>query len=220
MTDYEGLFTDAFLAEVEDRKAGTTYPPEEWTAGGRASKAWPQKEDASFWLTTGPKILEKWALWWEDRKAEGWTIWEAPGGVPAIELEVKARIGSVLFRGYIDAIFIDPDGDLLACDWKAGSMEPVAPIQLGLYRVALQKTLGVDVRYGGFFMAKKASDIPHIYDLSIYSEEMVTPWLERSARMEAEGLYIPHPSNLCGACAVRDFCKVMGGERAHEVPAF
>lgn len=220
MIDTEKLFTDAFLAEVEDRKERTTYTPEEWTAGGRASKAWPNKEDASWWLTQGPGMVTAWDKWWSDRKAEGWQVWIAPGGVPAIELEVKARIGGVMFRSFIDAIFIDGDGDLICVDWKAGAQEPVAPIQLGCYRVAVKKTLGVDIRYGGFFMAKKLGDIQNVYDLSIYTEEMIGPWLDRAAAMEKQGLYIPHPSNLCNACGVRDFCKVMGGERAEEAADF
>lgn len=220
MTDYQGLFTDAFLAEVEDRKGNTTYPPEEWTAGGRASKAWPQKEDASFWLTTGPKILEKWADWWEDRKQEGWTIWTAPGGIPAIELEVKARIGSTLWRCFIDTVLVDPDGDLVIVDWKTGAMEPVAPIQLGTNALAMEKTLGVRPKYGSYFMAKRQYDLSHLYDLSVYTEDMVAPWATRAAEIEKQGLFIPHPSSLCNACGVRSFCKVMGGERAHEVPDF
>ena len=60
----------------------------------------------------------------------------------------------------------------------------------------------------------------HLYDLSIYTEKVVGPWATAAALMEKQGLYIPHPSNLCNACGVRAFCKVMGGERAGEAPDF
>ena len=222
MIDYETLFTDAFVAEVKDRETQTTYPPEEWTAGGRASKAWPQKEDASWWLTNGPVILEKWAAWWEERKQEGWSVWTAPGNVPAIELEVKARIGATLWRCFIDVVLVDPDGDLVIVDWKSGAMEPVAPIQLGTNALAMEKTLGVRPQYGGFYMAKKKFDIDNLYDLSIYTEDMVAPWATRAAAMEKQGLFIPHPSNLCNACGVRDFCSVMSTDpdRLATVPSF
>lgn len=222
MVDTEKLFTDAFLAEVEDRKERTTYTPEEWTAGGRASKAWPNKEDASWWLTNGPVILDKWHQWWENLKAEGWSVWITPGGVPAIELEVKARIGSTLWRCFIDTVLVDPDGDLVIVDWKSGSMEPVAPIQLGTNALAMEKTLGVRPKYGAYFMAKRTADITHVYDLSIYDEATVGPWATAAALMEKQALYIPHPSNLCNACGVRDYCAVMSTnrEKLEEVPNF
>jgi RecB family exonuclease len=220
MTDYQQLFTDAFLEEVEERKAKTSFDPEEWTAGGRASKAWPNKEDPTWWLTNGPAILEKWAAWWEARKAEGWSIWTAPGNVPAVELEVKAHIGSTMWRCYIDTVLVDPDGDLVIVDWKFGSMEPPAPVQLGTNALAMEKTLGVRPKYGAFFMGKKHFDITHLYDLDIYTEEVVAPWADRAARMEREGMFIPHPSNLCGSCGVRSHCLVMGGELAHTIPQF
>lgn len=218
--DTQGMFTDAFLEQIEERKAKTTYTPDEWTAGGRASKAWPNKEDSSWWLSQGPGMVDAWLDWWQALKDDGWYIWTAPGGAPGIELEVKARIGSVMWRCFIDAVLVDPDGDLVIVDWKTGSMEPVAPIQLGTNALAMEKTLGVRPKYGGFFMGKKRFDIDHLYDLSIYTEKVVAPWADRAARMEAEHLFIPHPSNLCNACGAKDFCLVMGGERADEVPDF
>lgn len=220
MTDTEAMFTEAFLAEIEDRKGRTDYPPEEWRAGGRASKAWPNKEDSTWWMSNGPTLLQKWIDWWEERKAEGWTVWIAPGNVPAVELEVKALIGGTMWRCFIDTVLVDPDGDLVIVDWKTGSMEPIAPIQLGTNALAMEKTLGVRPKYGAFYMGKKAFDITHLYDLDIYTEKVVGPWAQRAARMEQENLFVPHPSSLCNACGVREFCLVMGGERADEVPDF
>ena len=98
----------------------------EWRAGGRVSKAWPNKEDSTWWLSNGPGMLQQWADWWERSKADGWTVWTTPTGVPAIELPVMAVIGSVPLRGYIDAILVDPDGDLCLMDWKTSAMNAVS----------------------------------------------------------------------------------------------
>lgn len=216
--DFESVWTDAFLEEIEDRKQRSDYDPGEWRAGGRVSKAWPNKEDSTWWLSNGPGMLQQWADWWEKSKQEGWTVWTTPTGVPAIELPVMAVIGSVPLRGFIDAILVDPDGDLVLVDWKTGR-EPEAPMQLGIYSVAIQKTLGVDVGLGTYYMARRG-DLSHVYDLSLYTEKLVGPWLLRSKAMQDQGLYIPKPSSLCSACSVREFCAVMGGERASEAADF
>lgn len=219
MTDTQQLFTDAFLAEIEDRKKRDgAYDPTEWTAGGRASKAWPKKEDASWWLTEGPKMVDSWCKWWSTMKTEGWTLWRTPQGVPAIELEVFAEIGGQRFRCFIDAVFVDGDGDLVCIDWKSGR-EPTAPIQLGSYALAMEKTLGARPKLGAFYLARKG-DLGHVYDLSIYTEDVVGPWLQRAAEIEKQGLFIPHPSSLCSACSVREWCLIMGGAKADQVPSF
>jgi len=220
VTDSKTLFLNSFLESVKDAEQRTGFPAEEFRAGGRATKQFPNKEDANWWAEHGPGMVEDWEHWWDLRKSEGWTIWVTPNGDPAVELGLSVEIGGTFVRMYLDAIFVDQDGDLIVTDWKSGSMEPAAPIQLGLYRVALKKTFDVDVRYGGFWMAKKLRDFPRLYDLSIYTEDVVGRWLNRAAVMEKERIFIPHPSGLCNACGVREYCLVMGGAEAHTVPAF
>lgn len=219
--DFESIWTDAFLEEVEQRKEKSDYDPSEWRAGGRVSKAWPNKEDSTWWLSNGPHMLQQWADWWERSKGEGWTVWTTPTGVPAVELPVMAIIGSVPLRGYIDAILVDPDGDLCLMDWKTSAREPEAPVQLGAYRVAVQKTLNVEVNLGTYYLARKG-DMGHVYDLSIYTEKLVGPWLQRAKAMQDQGLFIPKPSSLCSACGVRPFCAVMSDDPASlaQVPTF
>ena len=218
--DFEELFTEEFLAEIERRKEKTDIEPTEWRAGGRASKAWPNKEDSSWWLTSGPKMVADWYAWWQQAKAEGWALWYTPTGVPAVELAVNAVLGGKMFKGYIDAIMVDPDGDVVVIDWKTGR-EPVAPVQLGMYACAIEKTIGVRPSHGSHYMARKG-DLGHVYDLSVYTEQVVGQWLSRAALIEAQGLYIPHPSSLCSACGVRDYCSVMSEnpEKVASVPNF
>jgi RecB family exonuclease len=163
-------------------------------------------------------MLEKWHTWWTGAQAEGWRIWTTPTGVPAVELGVNAVLGGKMFKGYIDAIMVDPDDDIVVIDWKTGR-EPVAPMQLGFYACAIEKTIGVRPSHGSHYLARNG-DLGHVYDLSIYTENVVGGWLRKAAAIEARGDFIPHPSTLCSACSVREFCLVMGGERAAEAPAF
>lgn len=220
--DYESIWTEHFLAEVDKRKDTCDFPPEDWRASGRASKKWPNKEDATWWLTEGPAMLEQWHAWWTQAQADGFKVWTTPTGLPAVELSVNVNLGGQMMRGYIDAILVDPEGDLVAVDWKSGSYEPPAPIQLGAYKVAVEKTFkGVEVKYGAYYMARKG-DLSNIYDLSIYNENLLGRWLKGVAKMQELGIFIPHPSNLCGGCAVRPYCVVMSEDpdKLATVPQF
>lgn len=219
--DFDSLWTEGFIEEIEKRADATDTPPEDWRVGGRASKAWPNKEDHTWWMTNGPDMLRKWQAWWDQAKADGFTLWTTPSGVPAVELPVSVVLGGTMLKGYIDAVLVDPDGDLVCVDWKTGR-EPTYPGQLGFYKVAIEKTFkGVEVSYGAYYLARKG-DLSHVYDLAIYDEHMVGDWLKKATAIQKQGLFIPNPSSLCGACGVRPYCRVMSNdpEKSASVPSF
>ena len=164
-------------------------------------------------------MVDAWCSWWKQAKAEGFKVWQTPTGLPAIELGLNPIIGGQPFRCYIDAVFEDPDGDLICIDWKTGR-EPVAPMQLGFYKVALEKTFpGISVDYGAYYLARKG-DLSAPYKLSVYTESLLGDWLRKASDIEKRGDFIPHPSTLCSACAVRSFCAVMGGKFADQIPNY
>lgn len=219
--DFDSLWTEGFIEEIEKRADTTDAPPEDWRVGGRASKAWPNKEDRTWWMTNGPDMLRKWQAWWEQAKSDGFTLWTTPTGVPAAELLVSVLLNGQIMKGYIDAVLVDPDGDLLAVDWKTGR-EPTYPGQLGAYKVALEKAFpGVEVKWGAFYLARKG-DLSHIYNLDIYDEALIGDWFRKAAAIQKQRLFIPNPSSLCGACGVRPYCRVMSDdpEKVGTVPSF
>ena len=60
-TDQQQSFdpTDAFV-KAWDRNYKESDNGMEWRAGGRATKAYPNKEDAQWWLDAGPKMIDYW----------------------------------------------------------------------------------------------------------------------------------------------------------------
>jgi len=62
-----------------------------------------------------------------------------------VEVPFETRIGSVLVRGRMDAVFADDDGGFTVVDWKTGT-EPggaAAAVQLAAYRIAWADLAGV-----------------------------------------------------------------------------
>jgi len=223
MTDYEHFFTDEFHAAMEEAQQWTDVPPEDWRASGRKSKAWPDKENQDYWLTEGPKMVAAWVAWW-DRMAveEGWEVWRTPTGSLAIELGIDGiAIGGIPWRGHIDVVVRDSDGDLIIVDWKTGSGTPKSPMQLGEYACAIDARFGVRVKFGAFYNARKADTGPY-FVLDRYTDRRVGKVLQASRNMINQNLYVPNPGPLCGSCGVRDWCWVMSEhpEKVAEVPDF
>ncbi len=87
----------------------------------------------------------------------------------AIEVPVEARVGSLVVRGRIDAIFQDDDGAWDLVDWKTG--RPPGPrdrdakaIQLAVYRLAwarLKKVPLREVRAAFYYVANDTVVRPH-----------------------------------------------------------
>lgn len=220
---YEEVFTDNFLAAMEEEREWTSVPEDQWRASGRKSKAWPDKENQDFWLTEGPKMVETWVNWWDGMVAEeGWKIWTTPAGTKAIELGIDGvSIGGITWRGHIDAVVEDGDGDLVIVDWKTGAGQPKSPMQLGEYACAIDALFRVRVKFGAFYNARKGDTGP-LFVLDRFTDERVGKVLQHSRNIINKNLYVPNPGPLCGACGVRDWCWVMSDrpDKVAEVPDF
>ena len=57
---WEQAFNESIGAEQE--KYGTN--PVDWKAGGRTSKAWPNKENGDWWAEKGPEMLTNFIEFW------------------------------------------------------------------------------------------------------------------------------------------------------------
>jgi DNA helicase-2/ATP-dependent DNA helicase PcrA len=62
-----------------------------------------------------------------------------------VEVPFETRIGSLLVRGRMDAVFADDDGGFTVVDWKTGTEPtgPAAAVQLAAYRIAWADLAGV-----------------------------------------------------------------------------
>lgn len=213
------LFADMFWEQVLKRRRRTTYPTTEWRAGGRASKANPDKENHVWWLQNGPGFVKSWVEW---RKANPqWFLFDLTGeGDLAIELALTVthpRNPNLIMLSVADRVFVTPSGELCVVDIKSGTYKPPAPFQLSMNAVCFDLTFGVKPTLGAFWDARRGA-YDELIDLTAYSDDMIWDRLAKAKRVRDLELFTASPSMMCSACGVRDFCPAMRGERAHEYP--
>ncbi|KRE84257.1 UvrD-helicase domain-containing protein [Arthrobacter sp. Soil764] len=105
-----------------------------------------------------------------------------------VEVAVETRVGEVVVRGRVDAIFRDADGRWDLVDWKTGrrpSAEQLKTrsIQLAVYRLAWARLKDVpleDVRAAFFYVADNAVVRPHDLGTADELEGIVAAALSRS----------------------------------------
>ncbi|UEL27410.1 ATP-dependent DNA helicase [Pseudarthrobacter sp. L1SW] len=99
-----------------------------------------------------------------------------------IEVPVETRVGDVVVRGRVDAVFQDPDGRWDLVDWKtgrrpSGDLLRTKAVQLAVYRLAWSRLKGVpleDVRAAFFYVADNEVVRPHDLGTAGQLEEIVT----------------------------------------------
>lgn len=234
MTDILGRFKEMWdeqlSAELEDERSGD-YQPDQFYRSGRASKAFPNKEDPSWWAEKGPEFVGMWETWRDASDLDIWTTpdihaTECPGlfyeeceeragcypSTPAIEIKVEAQRGTEKLLCYIDRVMVDEHDRLYIVDLKTGSQTPAWPRQLALNNLGLLHTFGVWATYGGFWSARKGGIDPGWSDLRIYTEEWLWEQVRVAREIRDQQLFAAQPGNLCNsACGVAPYCKAVGG---------
>ncbi len=104
-----------------------------------------------------------------------------------VEVPVETRVGEVVVRGRVDAVFQDADGRWDLVDWKTGRRPSGAQlktrsIQLAVYRLAWARLKDVpleDVRAAFFYVADNAVVRPHDLGTAAELEGIVAAALSR-----------------------------------------
>jgi len=174
----------------------------------------PNKKDRDWWLIRGPEMVQAYIDW---RALTKWEIPTMPDGAPAIEVRVPAQFAGRDQLGFIDRVFILPDGRVLIVDLKTGNL-PSTRLQLGTYAVALRKLWGIDADVGTFWLGKTGDIVTPLTDLTQYSEEFVDHQFEMAWRGIEAGVFLPSPSSMCRGCSVHEFCRAMGGRKGVTIP--
>ena len=212
----EKLFNDAFDKEIADRlKFEPEFTKDQWRASGRASKAWPEKENEAWWRANGPSQVMSWVTWRSNNPR-----WEIAmiGDKPGIELDAKAELGGVTVQGYIDRLFTNPEQtELLCLDLKSGSREPESDDQLGTYKRLLEETYGVTPSWGTYWMSRTGGTTT-LVDMAQFTKERVDHTYRSTRAMQEQGLFLPKKSALCGGCSVRSYCLAVNGSESDTVP--
>ncbi len=60
----------------------------------------------------------------------------------AVETEIAVRVGAMVVRGVIDAVFQHPDGSWEVVDWKTNRAQTADPLQLSIYRLGWAQQTG------------------------------------------------------------------------------
>lgn len=127
-----------------------------------------------------------------------------------IEVPFEVNLGGIIIRGGIDQIrqmHEDPMQGVHVVDLKTGNRES-ATIQLGTYKVAVEKIFGWPVKKASFFYAKDSRlvglDSP---DLARYTEAYVTELYQALDRGIENKVFIPNPGGQCMLCPVKKFCR-------------
>jgi hypothetical protein len=203
--EWERNFSDALTRSPE-------FDPRDYYRSGRASKAYPDKEDPAWWAENGPRFVSLWETW---RDNSGLKFSEFPDkdGVafPGIELEVYAQRDDLIVKSVIDRVMEDANGNLYIIDIKTGSRTDPWPLQMVLNNLGLFATYGVRATYAGFWSARKGG-VDQWHDMTIYDDEWAWDLVRKAKAIRDQQLFLPNPGSLCtSACGVKDYCRAMGG---------
>lgn len=170
--------------------------------GGRATKEFPNKEDVSFWQMKGPEWVASYINWRQQNP--NWKIWKTPQGVPAIELALLPEFSGVPVKMVIDRVF-EVEGQLVVVDLKTSQQTPASTLQLGFYKVGLERTFGIEVRWGTYWMARQ-SGTSTLADLSGYTGEKLDFLALNFDKARKSGIFLPNTSNCQYRCGFTEYC--------------
>ncbi len=171
--------------------------------GGRETKANPNKEDVAFWNTQGPKWVEGYIAW--RKHNPDWKIWTAPDGNKAIELGLNPMVGDVMVKMVIDRVF-EVDGQLVICDLKTSQKTPSSSLQLGFYKLGIEQTFGVEVRWGNYYMAR-GNSTSEMVDLSEYTYDKMEYLIKQFDLARKTGIFLPNTNNCQYMCGLTEYCQ-------------
>lgn len=190
------LWTESWNKEAEGKDLSIAR------VGGRATKENPNKEDAVFWNKTGPKWVSDYITWRQNNT--DWKIWTTPQGVPAIELGIIPEFAGVPVKMVIDRVF-EYHGDLVVVDLKTSQQTPASTLQLGFYKVGLEKVFGAQVKFGTYWMARQ-SGTSELIDLSGYSSEKLDYLAANFDKARKAAIFLPNTNN-CNRCGFTEHCQ-------------
>ena len=171
--------------------------------GGRATKLNPNKEDATFWQTAGPKWVNAYIEW---RKANPtWKIWTAPDGNPGIELALTPVVEGVPIKMIIDRVF-EVNGELVIVDLKTSQQTPSSTLQLGFYKLGLEQTFGIQIKWGTYYMSR-GSNISEMVDLSEYTHDKMEYLITQFDKARKAGVFLPNTNNCQYLCGLTAHCQ-------------
>ncbi len=135
---------------------------------------------------------------------------DAEDGEPWVEVPFDMDLGGIRVIGFIDRV--EEGGEPV--DIKSGDKKNNKDLQLGVYKVAMEKQFGISPTVGQFFMTKvdgrSVFGYTEFVDLTRYTEQYVTELFQAAERGIQNEVFLPHPQDFCGICDVQEFCREKG----------
>lgn len=171
--------------------------------GGRATKANPNKEDVNFWQTQGPRWVDAYIAW---RKTNpDWKIWTAPDGNPGIELALTPVVNDIAVKMIIDRVF-EVNGELVIVDLKTSQNTPTSSLQLGFYKLGLEQTFGIEVKWGTYYMSR-GSNVSEMVDLSEYTYDKMEYLITQFDKARKSAIFLPNTNSCQYMCGLTEYCQ-------------
>lgn len=195
---------DVFREEWRNEVAGYCQitPNFEWW-----SKSGPYggKKDLERRFNIGLEQVEKYVRWYTNHPDQ--VIWIAPDGTPGIELGFDIDLDGVPIKGFIDAVIVDQDDQMIVRDNKTGK-NPGDDFQLGVYGLALAETYGIEQpEYGDYWMGGSGKPT-YPYRIDYWTKDRVTEAFHKLEDNIRAGNFDPAPdTNKCKFCDVSDVCE-------------
>lgn len=208
-TNLNALWSDAWKAEYDQAVTQRGFKDSDVRSGGRATKAWPNKENEQWWQFHGPQMLASYATW---RTTSGWNLAE-----DGVEIPVEFSLGQTPVHGYVDRLFIDPDGQPVVVDLKTGGRAPASTLQLAVYAAGIEAAMGFRPILGAYYMARQG-ELTQVKSVQHLTPELLGRWFDSARDGIERERFIPHVTALCGTCSVAQFCEAQGGTPPALVP--
>ena len=206
----EQVWQQCFLDEIANKEKETGTNPVDWRAGGRATKANPDKENKAWWDVNGQQMFINFVAAWRE---SGFKVWMSPQGAPGVEISLNSSFGDVPVRAFADAVVTMPNGEVAVIDFKTGAYIPSSSLQLGIYASLMEILFDVRPTRGFFYDARKAV-FTEVYGLQRWSVPVLTELFTKFEVGIQNEIFIPNVGMSCTTCGVRDYCYAAGGELA------
>jgi hypothetical protein len=188
---------DRAIAEQIERADPEYKDPATWRVAGKG------KETLDWWVLMGPIWLTKYVQW---RESSGLQLIEN-----GVEVAMMPNLSDVMVKMFADRVFVDKHGQVLVVDLKTGSSDQPSSLQLGVYKVGLEKLTGLVAEWGAFYNARKGELYPPLR-LDQWTEERVGRLFHTFDTMERQDIYLPNIGQHCKyMCSVKQWCVYQGG---------
>lgn len=195
---------DDQLSRLDGAKVQADWlEPANWRAANKG------KETLEWWRKAGLGFCEEYAKWRDQSDLQ--IFWD--GDTALIEAELMPILNDVPVKMFADRIMVDKHGQLLVVDLKTGSKAIESSLQLGVYKVGVEKLLGVTIEWGAYYMARKGA-LDNPLPLGHWTEDRIGSMFAAFDRQERAGEYLPNIGSHCKyMCSFREHCVYMGGTK-------